>query len=181
MKKREIITEAKRKALLVEREKAIIESFTKNFNKIKRIDESYFTSFEEAKAEADKISSEEGGVAQHVNQVGENKYMISDFYDSDSTVYSVGLGIDESEYNDGEDYERMDREVQYGIDPYSDRPELIMPREGDFIENVDIQLQDGSTVKRDVKVISIYPETEEALVRTNYGGEAIVNLYDLVK
>jgi hypothetical protein len=39
MKKKEFLTEAKRKAIISEKEKAIIESFTKTFNKIKRIDE----------------------------------------------------------------------------------------------------------------------------------------------
>ena len=42
MKKREIITEAKRKALLADREKAIVESFAKTFNKIKRLDEAEY-------------------------------------------------------------------------------------------------------------------------------------------
>lgn len=125
MKKIKIITEAKRKALLAEREKAIIESFSKNFNMIKR--------------------------------------------------------IDEADYNDGEDYERIGREIEYGVDPYADRPELIMPRVGDEFQNVDVKLQDGTTAKRDVKVIAIYPDTEEVLVRTNFGGDAIVDLYDLVR
>lgn len=39
MKKKEFLTEAKRKAIISEKEKAIIESFAKTFNKIKRIDE----------------------------------------------------------------------------------------------------------------------------------------------
>ena len=37
--KKEFITEAKRKAIISEKEKAIVESFAKNFNRIKRIDE----------------------------------------------------------------------------------------------------------------------------------------------
>lgn len=39
MKKKEFLTEAKRKAIITDKEKAIIESFAKTFNKIKRIDE----------------------------------------------------------------------------------------------------------------------------------------------
>lgn len=78
-----------------EREKAIIESFAKTFNKIKRLDEAYGMSFEEAKEEAKRKSEEEGGVAQHVNQIGNDQYIVSDFYDSDTTVASFGLGIDE--------------------------------------------------------------------------------------
>jgi hypothetical protein len=121
MRKKEIITEAKRKTLLADREKAIVESFAKNFNKIKRLDEAYGMSFEEAKAEAKRISDEEGGAAQHVNQVGEDKFIVSDFFDSDTTVASFGLGIDEAE----EDYELASRGVEYGMDPYSERPSLF--------------------------------------------------------
>ena len=39
MKKKEFLTEAKRKAIIADKEKAILESFAKTFNKIKRIDE----------------------------------------------------------------------------------------------------------------------------------------------
>jgi len=39
MKKKEFITEAKRKKIMADKEKAIVESFAKTFNKIKRIDE----------------------------------------------------------------------------------------------------------------------------------------------
>ncbi len=39
MKNKEFLTEAKRKAIIAEKEKAILESFAKTFNKIKRIDE----------------------------------------------------------------------------------------------------------------------------------------------
>jgi len=39
MKKKEFLTEAKRKAIISDKEKAIIESFSNTFNKIKRIDE----------------------------------------------------------------------------------------------------------------------------------------------
>ena len=39
MKNKKFLTEAKRKAIIADKEKAIIESFAKTFNKIKRIDE----------------------------------------------------------------------------------------------------------------------------------------------
>ena len=47
MKKKEFLTEAKRKAIISDKEKAIIESFAKTFNKIKRIDENSINEFEE--------------------------------------------------------------------------------------------------------------------------------------
>ena len=39
MKKKIFLTESEKKAIILEREKAIVESFAKTFNKIKRIDE----------------------------------------------------------------------------------------------------------------------------------------------
>jgi len=47
MKKKEFLTEAKRKAIIADKEKIIIESFAKTFNKIKRIDENEINEFEE--------------------------------------------------------------------------------------------------------------------------------------
>ena len=44
MKKKEFLTEAKRKAIIADKEKAILESFAKTFNKIKRIDENEIAS-----------------------------------------------------------------------------------------------------------------------------------------
>lgn len=68
MKKKEFLTEAKRKAIILEKERAIVESFAKTFNKIKRIDESTLSE---------------------------------------------------------EDYERASREVEYGINPYDEKPSLF--------------------------------------------------------
>lgn len=47
MKKKEFLTEAKRKVIIADKEKVIIESFAKTFNKIKRIDENEINGFEE--------------------------------------------------------------------------------------------------------------------------------------
>jgi hypothetical protein len=55
------------------------------------------------------------------------------------------------------------------------------PQVGDVIPNVDVKLQDGTTAKRTVKVISLYPESGEALVRTDFGGDAIVSIDNLIK
>jgi hypothetical protein len=45
MKKKEFLTEAKRKAIIADKEKAILESFVKTFNKIKRLDENEISQF----------------------------------------------------------------------------------------------------------------------------------------
>ena len=46
MKKKEFLTEAKIRAIIADKEKAIIESFAKTFNRIKRIDENAINEFE---------------------------------------------------------------------------------------------------------------------------------------
>jgi len=172
MKKREIITEAKRKSLLADREKAIVESFAKTFNKIKRLDEAYGMSFEEAKAEAKRISDEEGGVAQHVNQVGDDIFVVSDFFDADTTVASFGIGIDEVEYSDGEDYEAASRGVEYGVNPYQQQEEkALYPI--DFTETEDgvmIQTADGNNEE-----YYYYDEDSELDYHVSGGNKAILN------
>lgn len=55
------------------------------------------SSLEDAKKEAQEISSKEG-VVQHVNEVSPGKYQVSDWYDSDTTVVSYEFGhLKESE------------------------------------------------------------------------------------
>lgn len=56
------------------------------------------SNFEQAKAEALRISKEEG-VAQHVNQVSDNVFKVSDWYDADSTVISFENGRQLNELN----------------------------------------------------------------------------------
>ena len=80
--------------------------------------EAYGMSFEDAKAEAKRISDEEGGVAQHVNQVGEDKFIVSDFFDADTTVASFGMGIDEIKRID-EVSTSLARKAYYGAEKAS--------------------------------------------------------------
>ena len=80
--------------------------------------------------------------------------------------------------SEGEDYERASREMQYGINPYQEQPDLT-PEVGDKYTNVNVLTQDGSYEKRDVTVVSVYPENRESLVRTDAGGDAIVSFDDL--
>jgi hypothetical protein len=66
MNKKKFLTESDRKKIISDKEKAILESFAKTFNKIKRVDE---------------------------NEVNKT-------------------------FTGGEDYEKIGREVEYGINPY---------------------------------------------------------------
>ena len=49
MKKKQFLTEAKRKEIIADKEKVIIESFAKMFNRIKRIDENEINRIDENK------------------------------------------------------------------------------------------------------------------------------------
>lgn len=80
--------------------------------------------------------------------------------------------------SEGEDYEKVSREMQYGINPYQEQPDLT-PEVGDKYTNVNVLNQDGTYEKRDVVVVSVYPKDREALVRTDAGGDAVVSFDDL--
>lgn len=73
--------------------KGINARFEGQFNET--LNEGYGMSLEDAKAEAKKISEEEG-VVQHVEETSEDsgKYRVSDWYDSDLTVVSYENGME---------------------------------------------------------------------------------------
>ena len=190
MKKKEFLTEAKRKQNLAQLEKSIVESFAKTFNKIKRIDEVFYGD-SDGDYEHDKNT---GLQAQHYYDKGLEAYKMGDVKKA-SEFYQLALKTgswlgwgeldlppyDSVNENDGEDYEMLSRQAQYGINPYQEQPQVKMPEVGDVIQNVDVTLQDGSTIKRTVKVVSMYPEKGEALVRTDAGGDAIVSIDSLIR
>ncbi len=60
MKKKKFLTEAKRKVIIADKEKAIIESFAKTFNKIKRIDENEINEYGDEDYEGASRSIEYG-------------------------------------------------------------------------------------------------------------------------
>jgi len=89
------------------------------------INEEYGMSLEDAKAEAQR-ESEEDGISVHVNSIGKGKYKVSYWFDSDSTVASYEDGIltnEYDEYNDEDndeyffdvDTEELDEADIYGI------------------------------------------------------------------
>jgi hypothetical protein len=69
----------------------------KEINKT-NLNEGAYNDFEQAKNDAFNISKEEG-VVQHVNQISDNTYEISDWYDADSTVASFENGKELNEMN----------------------------------------------------------------------------------
>ena len=68
MKKKEFLTETKRKAILAERENAIVESFAKTFNKIKRINE------------------EELNINEGVSDIKKGDFLLVQFYKSEPEI-----------------------------------------------------------------------------------------------
>jgi hypothetical protein len=71
------------------------------------INEEYGMSLEDAKAEAQRESEEEG-VSIHINSVGKGKYQVSYWFDSDSTVASYEDGILTNEYDEYDDEDHSD-------------------------------------------------------------------------
>ena len=292
MKKKEFLTEAKRKAIIADKEKAILESFAKTFNKIKRIDENEvagietkelekkafdfakspemgqlvdkilanakpedleqikravgsvsegmmsendFSSFLNIARKAQSALSEDNSVSNLQNSVGKalSTFGVLNIMSMGALPSLVGMAVDhfggtnflqtfsdavgsggaaaglsvigsligggllwrlgkaisgekvtgdtplfEMGMNDGEDYERASREVEYGINPYEEESDLT-PQVGDTYTNVNVMTQDG-IIQRNVKVVSVYPEERKALVRTDGGGDAIVSFDDLM-
>ena len=70
MKKKEFLTETKRKVMLSEKEKLIVETFAKNFNKIKRIDENDFG--------GDDYEQASRGIEYGVNQYSDKQSLFDD-------------------------------------------------------------------------------------------------------
>jgi len=94
--------------------------FFEGENPNQELNEERGMSFEEACAEAKQISEEEG-VVQHVESIGNDRYIVSDWYDSDNTIrsYENGSRLDEaSSMNGSEDsYDYQGKTVN--IDPQS--------------------------------------------------------------
>ena len=77
MKKKEFLTEAKRKAIISDKEKAILESFAKTFNKIKRIDENEINEFEEENPLYSRMQQHNMNYEkEYLNSEDENTYKV---------------------------------------------------------------------------------------------------------
>jgi hypothetical protein len=89
MKKKEFLTEAKRKAIIAEKEKAIIESFSKTFNKIKRIDENEIN-------EINEINDNDDDLYVELN----HKDIVSIYLNDESLTFVMGYKIKTDVYYD---------------------------------------------------------------------------------
>jgi hypothetical protein len=68
--------------------------------------------FEETKQEAQRISKEEG-VAQHVNRVRNDQYVVSDWYDADKTIVSFENGRQLNEINKIEEKAKSQKQQKF--------------------------------------------------------------------
>lgn len=209
--KKIFLNETEKQKIIADKEKAIMESFAKTYNKIKRVDENEiqgnpdveFLKWEEMwedspkdmkavmyfnknmpeniwKKFLDKYRTDIQ-IAQDEFKSLRKNYGSSSVYEDNSAILAkhIKAGLEASLKEDGEDYEKLSREVQYGINPYQEQPDLT-PQEGDTYTNVNVLTQDGTYEKRNVTVVSVYPENREALVRTDAGGDAVVSFDDLI-
>jgi len=126
------------------------------------INEEYGMSLEDAKAEAQR-ESEEDGVSVHINSVGKGRYQVSYWYDSDSTVASYDGGILTNEYDeysdeDNDEYffdvnaEELDETDIYGIAGNPEEEEIAksarIPNKNISNEDkFDIIKRDGSKIQ----------------------------------
>ena len=100
------------------------------------------SNFEQVKAEALRISKEEG-VVQHVNQVSDNVFKISDWYDSDSTVISFENGRQLNEMNSPEKLDEF-LSLHDTVEYVSDRSgENVFELQGNRWQFVNAKYPDG--------------------------------------
>jgi hypothetical protein len=116
--KKILLTESEKKAIISEREKAIISNFAKTFNSIKRIDENELT-------EERPISARYGADPTPEQSAGIDKF-VKDFLDKKDKEKKGEIKPNDTKIseNDGEDYERQSREVEYGINPNQEQPDM---------------------------------------------------------
>ena len=162
MKKKEFLTEAKRKAIIADKEKAIIESFAKTFNKIKRVDENKINEFEEdnelysrqqeyginpEKGEDFQNTPPDGTITDMIKQYGYDityKFTSKDNAVAEVIIYGDNEADDITYYFDvwGDD-----AFSQVGVDLSEDNKNGIGPNDFKFIENIiekDERLSDES-------------------------------------
>lgn len=97
--------------------------------------------FEQAKAEAQRISREEG-VVQHVNQVSDNRFKVSDWYDGDNTVISFENGRQLNETNIQEKAKSKSQQRFMGMVHAVQKGELSPDKVGGSVEKAAKSMSD---------------------------------------
>jgi len=126
MKKKEFLTEAKRKAIIADKEKAIIESFAKTFNKIKRIDERRIN---------------EDLTLQYADRPSSTSPIVEIGYEDDGILYKFGFNFREDEELSLSDLfrgiETAKRGIQDAIEGASDLSSFDFKREIELVKKLE--------------------------------------------
>lgn len=138
--KKILLNESEKKAIISEREQAIIKNFAKTFNTIKRVDEN------ELKEER-PISARYGEDPTPEQSAGIDKF-VKDFLDKKDKEKKSEIKPNDTKIseNDGEDYEAASRGVEYGINPYQEQPDMNEPQ-FDFVTSA-IESASGDKVQK---------------------------------
>lgn len=137
--KKILLTESEKKAIILEREQAIVKSFAKTFNTIKRIDENELTEERPISARygADPTPEQSASIDKFIKDRNEADKEKKDKGEK-SEIKSNDTKISE---NDGEDYEAASRGIEHGINPYQDQP--VMDEKANSIDTITKALVDG--------------------------------------
>jgi hypothetical protein len=150
--KKILLTESEKKAIITEREKAIISNFAKTFNSIKRIDENEVNDTVVDKNTGEPLSigdvvkidglhgtykvvfSHSSGVMLAPYSLEtkktnlEHKIPLSSLqksaFEKVDSFDSTGGGFIQELGENGDDYEAASRGIEYGINPYQEQPDM---------------------------------------------------------
>lgn len=155
------------------------DGFTMGFfeGKNEKLNEERGMSFEEACAEAKQISEDEG-VVQHVEEIGNDRYIVSDWYDSDKTVRSYENGNRLNELSSATKKSAYNKAADDVLNLDKDNDELKLKRRlsqaDTFGTHVDPSLKkEGETIAK-----MINPDYTFMIKKTSFaGGESTVGLY----
>lgn len=143
--KKILLNEAEKKAIILEREQAIVNSFAKTFNTIKRLDENELTEERPISARYGDDPSPEVSASIDKFIKDRNDKADKDKKDKDKKDKIKPNDTKISE-NDGEDYEAASRGVEYGINPYQEQPDINEPQ-FDFVTSA-IESASGDKVEK---------------------------------
>lgn len=143
--KKILLTESEKKAIILEREQAIVKAFAKTFNTIKRLDENELSEERPISARygADPSPEQSAGIDKFVKDFLDKKDKEKKDKEEKSKITPNDTKISE---NDGEDYEAASRGVEYGINPYQEQPDMDEPQ-FDFVTSA-IESASGDKVQK---------------------------------
>ena len=172
MKKKEFLTEAKRKAIISDKEKAILESFAKTFNKIKRIDENEINEFEEENPVYSRMQQNDMNYEkEYLNSEDENTYKVeviirdSKYRGSKNRwVYEITANSEEEaeakavdKFNEELDINKIDKVYNYLFSAKV----ISNPTDNDVVQGRSVKLSEELDNNDEGEDIQLYPFSSE--------------------